>query len=253
MGFFTRKKDEPNFDDFPPIGGLMVSKMVVDKGMKPLFMYREKTTRPEDSGWRIFSGYEPEDYTNDPANSAIYNPSTILKIDPSISDILLKGVGSVYERASEKSEWYKVTDFDMEDDYMVTHQLTNSWMIEINNLFERTVEEKGDLLYTTGDKSVRLMIWSEKNKSKQSIFDDINVSILNRDQSVAKTLDIFDFSDDQVLRPGYMIKEADQLKDYHVIYAYNIIDNEVLRAALYFDDHEDMEWAIDTWKTMRTK
>ncbi|MEZ0128732.1 DUF2185 domain-containing protein [Flavobacterium sp. LBUM151] len=160
MKFSIKKqKDENNFDDFPPIGGLMVSKMVVDENIKPGFLYREKRTRVEDSGWRIFTGFESEQYNDNPENIGIYNPSTILKIDPSLKDILLKGVGSVYERIQDDSEWYKVTDFDLEDDYIITHKLTEDWTIEINNLFERTIEEDGTLYYTTGDKSIRLIIW----------------------------------------------------------------------------------------------
>ena len=51
-----------NIGDFPPIGGLMVSKLITEKGNKPMFMYREKRTRNEDSGWRIFSGFETDEY-----------------------------------------------------------------------------------------------------------------------------------------------------------------------------------------------
>lgn len=45
MKFFEKKQEEENFDSFPPIGGLMVSKMVTDQNIKPRFMYREKRTR----------------------------------------------------------------------------------------------------------------------------------------------------------------------------------------------------------------
>lgn len=87
MKFFKKKQNtnENNFENFPPIGGLMVSKMVVDQNIKPCFLYREKRTRPEDSGWRIFTGFESEEYNDDPDNIGIYNPSTILKIDPSLA------------------------------------------------------------------------------------------------------------------------------------------------------------------------
>ena len=146
MNFFKKKKTEDNFENFPPIGGLMVSKMVFDKNIKPRFLYREKRTRPEDSGWRIFTGFESEEYTNDSNNVGIYNPLTLLKIEPSLKNILLKGIGSVYERQDDNSEWYKVTDYDLDDDFMTSHKLTENWTIEINNLFERTIEENGDLL-----------------------------------------------------------------------------------------------------------
>jgi len=254
MNFFKKKqsKDEKNFDNFPPIGGLMVSKMVVDENIKPRFMYREKRSRPEDSGWRIFTGFETEEYNDNPDNIGIYNPSTILNIDPSIEEILLKGIGSVYERTEDSSEWYKVTDFDLEDDYITTHRLTNEWIIEINNLFERKIEEDGTLFYTTGDKSVRLIIWNSE-KNKQKLYEEYKQDIDNRDQTKSKTQDKFEFSDNEVSRIGYLIEENDEQKVYSVIYGFSIIDKKVLQIAIYFDEKEDYEWAISTWKNIKLK
>lgn len=252
--FFKKKQNEDknNFDNFPPIGGLMVSKMIVDENIKPNFMYREKRTRPEDSGWRIFTGFETEEYNDNPDNIGIYNPSTILKIDPSLQDILLKGIGSVYERSEDNSEWYRVTDFDIEDDYMTTHRLTEDWTIEINNLFERSVEEDGTLYYTTGDKSIRLIIWNS-DKNKQELYFDYSRDIENRDQAKSKTLDKFEFSDNDVSRIGYLIEESEDEKTYSVIYGFSIIDKEIIQIAIYFDEKNDFDWAINTWKNIKLK
>jgi len=249
--FFKKKQAEKNnsFDDFPAIGGLMVSKMIVDKKFKLGFMYREKRTRPEDSGWRIFSGHETEEYTNNPSNAGIYNPSTILEIDPSIADLLLKGVGAVYERTGG-NKWHKVTDYKMQDDYMVTHKLGQSWTITINNLFERTLEENGDLLYTTGDKSVRLAIWNEE-KSRENIYAKHAAIIKDRDETVARTLQTFEFSDAEVARIGYLINEGDKNKNYSVLNGFSITDNQLIQVALYFDDEVDINWAIETWKNIK--
>lgn len=251
--FFKKKqnKDENNFDNFPPIGGLMVSKMVVDKNIKPRFMYREKRTRPEDSGWRIFTGFESEEYNDNPDNIGIYNPSTILKIDSSIEDLLLKGIGSVYEK-TENDDWYKVTDFDLEDDFMTTHRITEDWIIEINNLFERTTEEDGTLYYTTGDKSIRLIVWNS-NKNKQELYFEYSRDIENRDQTKSITLGKFEYSDNDVSRIGYLIEENDNEKSYSVIYGFSIIDKEVLQIAIYFDEENDFSWAINTWKNIKLK
>ena len=245
------EKHENKFENFPAIGGLMVSKLVVDEQMEPRFMYREKSTRPEDSGWRIFTGFETEEYNDDPDNTGIYNPSTILNIDLSIADILLKGVGSVYEKNEDGSAWDRVYDFEMEDDYMVTHQLTENWQIDINNLFERRVEEIRALLYTTGDKSVRMTIWNEEGKSKTTISAEQQQNIESRDQTDAETWEIFDFSDTEVDRLGYLIREEDGDKSYEVIYGFSIIDDQVLEAVFYFDNEEDLDWAIETWKSIR--
>ncbi|MBO9675907.1 MAG: DUF2185 domain-containing protein [Sphingobacteriaceae bacterium] len=246
-----KKQNEKSFENFPPIGGLMVSKMIVEGNMKPRFMYREKGICAEDSGWRIFSGYEPEGYVDDPQNIKIYSPSTILKIDSSIEKILLTGVGSAYERVDEQINWQKITDFELEDDYMVTHQLSDKWSININNLFERIEEKNGHLLYTTGDKSVRLFICNEQDRTKEEIYQERIQFIKDRDQSVAKTLNTFDFSDNQVLKVGYMINERDNHKTYQVIYGSSIIDQQFLMLALYFDDKKDIDWAIETWESIK--
>jgi len=92
-----------NIEGLPQIGALMVSKMVVEKNIKPNFMYRKKRSSSNDSGWRIFKGLESQDYIDNPDNSTIYNPSTILKIDLSIAPILLKGIGAVYEKNEDIS------------------------------------------------------------------------------------------------------------------------------------------------------
>jgi hypothetical protein len=240
---------ENNFENFPTIGGLMVSKMVVEENMKPRFLYREKRSSAQDSGWRIFTGFESEEYTDNPDNTGIYDASIILKIDPSLENILLKGIGSVYEREEDDSDWYRVTDFDLEDDYMTTHRLTEEWTIEINNLFERSIEEDGTLYYTTGDKSVRLTIWNS-DKNKEELFKEYKLDINNREETKSKTLKRFDFSDEQVSRIGYLIEEQDDEKTYKVLFGFSIIDNEILQTAFYFDEEEDLDWAIDTWRSI---
>ncbi|RZJ52405.1 MAG: DUF2185 domain-containing protein [Flavobacterium sp.] len=251
MKFFKKKQapKENNFDSFPEIGGLMVSKMVVDQNIKPRFLYREKRTRPEDSGWRIFTGSESEEYTDNPDNAGIYNPPTILKIDPSLKKILLKGVGSVYERANENSDWYKVHDYDLEDDFMTTHRLTEEWSIEINNLFERTIEEDGTLYYTTGDKSIRIIIWNS-DRDKKALYEESKESVENRNQTESKTLQQFEFSDSEVSRVGYLIEESEGDKTYNLIIGFSVVDQETVQSAFYFDEKTDLEWALTTWKNI---
>jgi len=252
MGLFGKKTKQVVIENFPPIGGLMVSKMITEEHKKPMFMYRDKRSGTEDSGWRIFSGFESEEYTNDPKNAGIYNPSTILAIDPSIAELLLKGgFGSVFERKSAKSPWYKVTDYPLEDDYMVRHRLTEQWELEINNLFERKIEENGDLFYTTGDKSLRITIFLYDNKTKAEIYAEHEQKVANRDESYAKTLKTFEFSDKKVARIGYMIKESDENRDYNVIYGFSIIDNQLVMSVLYFDEEEELIWATKTWKGIK--
>jgi len=241
---------ENKFADFPPIGGLMVSKMVAVDRRKPMFMYREKRNGPEDSGWRIFSGLENQEYTDDPENTGIYAASTILEIDPSIADILLKGVGSVFERVSEHTDWYAVDNFELDEDYMIILPLTKKWQMMINNLFEFEREESGDLYFTTGDKSVRLAIWNS-DKSRAELSEE-HAEIVKQ-KSSADVLDTFDLSDESCTRIGYSIKESDGSKTYHVIYAFTIVDQQVVQLAFYFDNKDDIDWAVETWENLKLR
>jgi len=101
------------------VGELMVSKMITQEGKKPMFMYREKRIGKRDSGWRVFSGFEDDKYVDNPENIEICDSSLIVKIDPSLEPLLSTGVGSVFERKNDNFEWYRVWDFDLEDDFEV--------------------------------------------------------------------------------------------------------------------------------------
>ena len=245
MKLFGRSKREKNdFSDFPVIGGLMVSKMVTEKKMKPLFMYREKRANRQDSGWRIFSGFETQEFADDPNNTGIYNPSTILQIDSTIADLLLSGVGSIFERQDPNSEWYRVTGFELDDDHMIVDDMGDHWVLEINNLFEKIQEDNGDLLYTTGDKSVRIAIWDLDGVSTDEWMAGLRRSL------ESKQGETLDFSDETVTRIGYETRESYETMEYDVIYGYSIVDDHVAQLAFYYDDPGNRAWAMETWKSV---
>ncbi len=69
---------------------------------KPVgYMYREHADRPEDSGWRFFSGEEPQEYVDDPENTSIYDVNTIANYDPAIIPYLDSPPGSAFGRNCE--------------------------------------------------------------------------------------------------------------------------------------------------------
>lgn len=105
---------------------------------------------------------------------------------------------------------------------MVKHFFTKEWTITINNLFERRKNQNGDLLYITGDKSIRIAIWSSE-QSKNEIYKDHLESIDNREESTSITISKYDFSDLDITRIGYKIRENDGRKEYDVIYGFSIV------------------------------
>lgn len=239
---------EFNIQDFPNIGAVMCSKMIVDDNHKPMFMFREKPSNENDSGWRLFSGFENNEYSENADNFGIYNPKTIFKIDNSISNLLLyKGVGTVWER-KPTIEWYEVFDYPLEDDYITEHQLTENWQLSINNLFIRKKEDN-ELMYTTHDKTLRLSIWNYNGKTKEEILKEKKKEISERD-SENTIIKKYEFEQNNSIKIGYYIKEYDAQKDlsYNLICGFAIVDNQILNTFFYFDNEKDVEWALNTWK-----
>jgi len=108
------KKDDPRWIDAADLKAL-VSEMCFDKGQTVRFLYRQKADREEDSGWRMFTGHETEEYTDKPKNVRIVDVGYMLDRDPSLLLPLKEGIGAVYERDEQGTPWQKVTDWDPED------------------------------------------------------------------------------------------------------------------------------------------
>nr|WP_158973589.1 DUF2185 domain-containing protein [Cellulophaga sp. L1A9] len=240
-------------ENFPNIGAVMSSKMIVDENYKPLFIFREKPTNDNDSGWRLFSGFESDEYSDNPDNFGIYDPKTILKIDNSISPLLLyKGIGTVWER-EPNAEWNEVFDYPLEDDFVIENQLTENWKLSINNFFIKSSEEKS-LMYTTNDKTLRLTIWNHNGQVKEEILKAKKEEISKRN-SKNQIIKKYELEQESTTKVGYHIKEFDEQKDitYNLICGFSIVDNEVLQTFFYFDNDKDLEWALSTWKAIEYK
>ena len=103
-----------------------------------------------------------------------------------------------------------------------------------------------------GDKSIRIAIWSSE-QSKNEICKDHLKSIDNREESTSITISKYDFSDLDITRIGYKIRENDGRKEYDVIYEFSIVEKEIIQLALYFDNPEDKAWVIEIWKNIKDK
>ncbi|WP_276166076.1 hypothetical protein [Zobellia alginiliquefaciens] len=131
---------------------------------------------------------------------------------------------------------------------MVDNQLTENWKLSINNLFIKNKDEDG-IMFTTNDKTLRLDIWSYDGKSKEEILKEKKEEISNRNAK-NEILKKYQLDQGNRIKVGYHIKEYSQQKDieYNLICGFCIVDNEVLNAFFYFDNENDLEWALNTWK-----
>jgi hypothetical protein len=94
----------------------LVSRMVADEMLPVRFLYRKEPSREEDSGWRMFSAEETEEYTDDAENIAVVRLSTLAERDKRVDALLDEPVGSVFERATGDDDFERVTDWQPEDD-----------------------------------------------------------------------------------------------------------------------------------------
>ncbi|MCH4566290.1 DUF2185 domain-containing protein [Bacillus sp. ES1-5] len=75
------------------------------------FMLRDNRTAEGDPGWSILSGYESDDYINNPKNFQIISIGVILNIDDSILNFLEEPPLCAYER-NDEGRFYKIEDYD---------------------------------------------------------------------------------------------------------------------------------------------
>lgn len=80
------------------VGYIIASNKVAKERKRIGYMYREEPDNENDSGWRVFSGDETQEYADDAQNFAMYNASTILAIDPSIGTLLATPAPVAFER-----------------------------------------------------------------------------------------------------------------------------------------------------------
>ncbi len=85
--------------------------MITVDGKKVKFMYREHPDKEGDSGWRFFSGYEDDNYANDPKNIEIYDLNTICNYDFDIIEFLNAPYQTAYERNIKTGAFEKVDFF----------------------------------------------------------------------------------------------------------------------------------------------
>lgn len=96
------KKFKLSPDEIKPLasglGGCIATDMITVDGRGVGYMYRDEPHNPQDSGWCFMSGYESQEYMDEPTNHAIYDVNTITNYDPEIVPFLNAPIGSAFER-----------------------------------------------------------------------------------------------------------------------------------------------------------
>ena len=112
----TKKPFRLREDQIRPIaeghGACFATDMITCEGRKVAFMYRESPDEEIDSGWRFMSGFESDEYMDNPGNNAVYDVNTIANYDPDIIPFLDAPIGSAFERRNGTGPFAEVDDFE---------------------------------------------------------------------------------------------------------------------------------------------
>lgn len=87
----------------------------VSEGIEPIgFLYREAAAFEQDSGWRIFSGIEDDDFTNNIENFEIVLLSEVLAENPEIMPLMHETSGA-WEWNDETEQFITAIDWNPQD------------------------------------------------------------------------------------------------------------------------------------------
>lgn len=90
------------------IGYIIASNEVMITGKPIGYLYREEPDNENDSGWRVFSGEETQEFADEPSNFAMYNATTIVEKEPAIVKFLDCDYPIAFERDVESGEFVEI-------------------------------------------------------------------------------------------------------------------------------------------------
>lgn len=95
-----------------PVGWYaIVSHKIVKEGLPVRFMYREhQENLPFDSGWRVFSGTEDNEYTNNPENFSFHSLTRLTHYQADVGEPFWADIGSVFEKKEGEDCFSPVAD-----------------------------------------------------------------------------------------------------------------------------------------------
>ncbi|WP_432694929.1 immunity protein Imm33 domain-containing protein [Marinobacterium sp. YM272] len=92
----------------------LVSRLVFDETLPVRFMYKTVPEHLNDTGWRMFTGYETEEFLeNEQVNLVPMPVEKMVEMDASLKELVSYNAGTVWERTPEAEGWERVHDFQI--------------------------------------------------------------------------------------------------------------------------------------------
>lgn len=104
---------------------VLVSKLVFEDKLPVRFMYKTVPAHLNDTGWRLFTGYETPEFLEDELSNLLpVAVEKMIRLDPSLTELLEFNAGTVWERTPGSEGWERVYDFKIPAD-RVEVEITN--------------------------------------------------------------------------------------------------------------------------------
>lgn len=102
------KKSDPRWVSCSELQA-MVSARVLESEAVIRFVYREDPDNKRDSGWRMFTGTESEEYNKNPENIRLPLVGYLLNRDPTLREIIESEPGAAFEKVPGSKTWEVVS------------------------------------------------------------------------------------------------------------------------------------------------
>lgn len=90
----------------------LVSRLLLEEKLPIRFMYKTVPEHLNDTGWRMFTGYETDEFLeNEQINMVPIPLERVCEIDPSLTELVEYNAGTVWERTPDAEGWERVHDF----------------------------------------------------------------------------------------------------------------------------------------------
>ncbi len=123
---------------------------------------------------------------------------------------------------------------------MALFSLSDAWVIELGEDFERHVED-GSLVFSSGDRAVWVDLF-EDDKPRAEI-----LALLQED--TPENVQKWEFEGENLLKFGYL--ERDEENENFELTTFCIGAGEYALMTFYFDDEPTLDWALKRWRSVR--
>jgi hypothetical protein len=242
----------------PPMGRCFITDRVTVDGRNIGYMYRERSSTPEESGWCFFSGDESQDYLDDPEHTGLYEANTAANYDPDIIPYLKTRAPCAFEKVPGKHEYQRVEDPAGPDDSPLDeaelhpefpivegrYELTEGWAANLPRQFNQRIEER-QLVFWRPGVTVWTSVWDlNDGESPHDRYRLLKKMISPQAENLLEEVD------GSILRFAYRLDEAAADSRRPAFYGFAVGPSGHVQMAVYFDDEGDLELATRIWRSL---